>query len=485
MTTARQVVHVLRKDVVQLRWWLAAYVLLATAATTLAAQPMSPGRSGWMEVLVPLLWLLGGIIAATGVQTDAPSRPEAFWASRPIGVGALLAAKLAIASLLLVVPLLGELLLLWSIDVPTDRIITMATAGTLLYAAWLLICMVVAASTRQLVGFVGTMIAVPAMLAVIAIATEGSPWELKTPAGSGVVLQAIATAAAAALLLFLYHRRQRGLPWQIASGAMLAVGILSVTAPVVRASLEPVRDAAPSALTLTLDSLTNLRVGEPDGAILTMRGMQWDKRYEFRADSVRMTGRDGISTALSVVVGAMAPLNSPLAVQAELPVGDSSGVRLYWFPRPDSALRQVRVHGTVEASRATVLGTIRTDRDTTIVDNGVRLHLRAPSRLTGQIRLDISGAFADRVDILELFRMGRAYALRTSAEPQGQAASVVNYQNTQVSQRLLPLPGTSLHSISRLMLPASSSGVAGPVELVRWDVVERFPVVVERTSGSP
>ncbi len=492
MTTARQIVHVLRKDVVQLRWWIAGYALLVCAAALFTARPLIADRSMWMETLVPLVWLLGGIIAATSVQTDSPSRPDAFWASRPIGVGALLAAKLVLTLSLLGLPLLGESVVLASMQMPTTRLVTMTAMGALLYMGWLLLCMLVAASTRQLVGFVGTMIAVPAMLAVIAVATD----EVELPAGFGGALQAFATIGALALLVTLYQRRARSVMWQLASGSLLAVGILAVMTPAARASLEPVRDAAPSALTLTLDSVSKVRVGEPDGAIVTVRGMQRDKRYEFRADSSRFEGHDGKRSSLAVVVGLFAPLGTPVSNQTELPLGESAGIRLYWFPRPDSTLRYVRIHGTVEASRATVLAQIRADGDTSLVDQGVHLRVHSASSLTGTIRVEVAGAFADRSDIPELLRLRRAYGLRTRSGASIPVSSTLNYQVMSVSQRLLPLPGTSLHVISRIFDPraaeaktadAQAGAPTSPTvyELVRWDVVERIPVSVERTMESP
>ena len=153
MTTTAQLWHLARKDLTQFRWWFAAYLVAVASSTAVALERALATDSSWPAIVAPLSWILGGLLAAQLVQSDAPANARAYWAGIPIDSRVLLLAKSVIVTTLLCFPpLLGQLLAIEHYGVPTTRAIPMIMASGSVYGAWLLLAMLVALTKGRLAG---------------------------------------------------------------------------------------------------------------------------------------------------------------------------------------------------------------------------------------------------------------------------------------------------------------------------------------------
>lgn len=147
-----QVVHVFRKDV--RRYWLALAALGAAIVAQVVFGIDVSGRYG-MRLGISMGLLMLGLVALTAlvVQEDSPAGDRAFWSTRPISGGALLAAKLLFVGLLLVtVPAIAQTVWFESLGVDFPRWIV--TGETALYVGGTLAMVALgAAVTRTLRGF--------------------------------------------------------------------------------------------------------------------------------------------------------------------------------------------------------------------------------------------------------------------------------------------------------------------------------------------
>lgn len=197
--------HIVRKDVRQSRWLLIAYLALVIAAT-LGAVTRETLLDGNLQWLAAMIVVLGPIIAASIVQADSPTQPDAFWASHPFRRWAMLGAKVVlVAAVLFVVPLIGQLLGVSAFEVPAQErtAIMLTTAAN--YGLLLLIAVLFGALTRDLRGFILLLIGFFAMLVAIAIVRSELRWSWGDMLTD--VLQTLALGGIVALFVTLYLRR--------------------------------------------------------------------------------------------------------------------------------------------------------------------------------------------------------------------------------------------------------------------------------------
>jgi hypothetical protein len=205
MSAMAELWHIVRKDVRQSRWLLAAFIVLVIAAT-LGAVTRERLLDGNLQWAAGLLLILGPITAASIIQADSPTQADAFWASHPFRRWAMLGAKITMALVfLLLLPLIGQLLGLIAFRVPPSELPTMMLASVVSYGLLLLIAAFVAALTPELRGFVLGLIAF--LVAVVAISIAGAELQWSWNPVLRGVLQVLSLGGVVALLAVLYVRR--------------------------------------------------------------------------------------------------------------------------------------------------------------------------------------------------------------------------------------------------------------------------------------
>lgn len=250
-----QVAHVGRKDLRLVRWHAAAYAGVVAEATASAV--------GWGAFApgAPSLWssapvLLGMAVAALLVQADSPARADAFWATLPLRPSAVCAAKLLVAvTVLLALPLLGQLAGLLAHAVAPADVPGLLAESALTYGAWLCLAAVAAALTPDFRGFV-----VAAILAALgwAVGSQVVWWLGGASAAGGapppLLVPAVATGGALLLLGHQYLTRD------VRRGAWIAglLGGVVLVLPLLAA--RPVR-SVPAAAGAVPDHLRRVALG--------------------------------------------------------------------------------------------------------------------------------------------------------------------------------------------------------------------------------
>ena len=160
MTWAAEVAHIMRKDVRELRWVVAGYLFVLAIATMSALGWFGTQHS--FDGLMFLVVIMGMFLLASLVQADSPTRPDAFWATHPHRASAVMFAKLASAIVVVVAPALAgqyAAIAVLAVDGSTAARILAVTA--VVYGAWLILTLVIAAITPDIRSFVMVLIATP------------------------------------------------------------------------------------------------------------------------------------------------------------------------------------------------------------------------------------------------------------------------------------------------------------------------------------
>ena len=176
MMRVGQIAHVMRKDVREARWLLAAYIAvvavsIASADGRLTASPQI-FEAGMMFVVG-----LAMIIVATLVQADSPTHAEAFWVSHPLEPLAMFAAKVLLVIVVLMVPALaGQWHALAALDPEPGVLPRTLAMSAYAFALWLLISFVVAAVTKDIRTFIVTLVAIAVLIAIFVAVLPEFPW---------------------------------------------------------------------------------------------------------------------------------------------------------------------------------------------------------------------------------------------------------------------------------------------------------------------
>ncbi|HEY0023922.1 MAG TPA: hypothetical protein VGB24_13470 [Longimicrobium sp.] len=148
-----QVAHVVRKDVRQFRWMIAAYAAAVAAATTIAMRWSTFGAGH------PLLWMfaivvLGMVLLAVLVQADSPARSTPFWVTLPLHPSAVLTAKLVVGVLVVLgLALVGQAAALSAHAVAAGDLPRLLGHSALSFGSWLGTAAVIAALAPDLRTF--------------------------------------------------------------------------------------------------------------------------------------------------------------------------------------------------------------------------------------------------------------------------------------------------------------------------------------------
>lgn len=280
MSALAELWHIVKKDVRQSRWLLAAYVLLAVAATVgaVSAENLAGGR---LQLAAVLMIVTGPIAAASIIQADSPIRADAFWASKPFRRWAMLTAKLALVAVaLLLLPLLGQWLGLMAFDVPRVEQWTILLASTVTYGFVLLVAMFLGALTGELRSFVLAVVGSLIALLAAAMALSGGPGAAWGDSAIREVVFVIGLIGVAALLVLLYLRR--GLRWA-RTGGVAALALL-VAGTVTGSGSGPSRSGAAAATRAPAGS-PDITVEMRDTALIRREG-----RFRLRISLVGASG---------------------------------------------------------------------------------------------------------------------------------------------------------------------------------------------------
>jgi hypothetical protein len=252
--------HLLRWDVRRFRALLAVWLVLIIANAALegvwpilAADLVQRHMAG---LLGNLLWLaellLSFVLVALVVQADPLVGTDAFWTTRPIPPGMLLASKLVLlAAVMIAFPVAADAVLMIVYRVPAEEIFAVAAQNVIFWGLWVVLIAAAAAITPNLAQFsfliggalVTMAVGIATMLAIEIYRFNGSPPmsgsdELHDPT-SGMVGTVLIIIAALAFLAIQYRTRIR-----IRS---IAVGLAGLTVAYLGASVWPWPLLAPKA----------------------------------------------------------------------------------------------------------------------------------------------------------------------------------------------------------------------------------------------
>jgi hypothetical protein len=167
MSIVGQIGHVMAKDLRQTRWPFTVYVGVVFVAT-LHSLVWYPTFGNLDEMFIAVV-VLGMVCAAAVVQADSPTRPDAFWASQPLAPLAVLGAKLALASVVVIgVGAIGQAIGLAAHGVPATHMPQLMLQSLSSYGLLILFAMIIAALTRDVRTFLLGMILVPIVLLILA-----------------------------------------------------------------------------------------------------------------------------------------------------------------------------------------------------------------------------------------------------------------------------------------------------------------------------
>lgn len=290
-----QVGHVLAKDLRE-SWKLGIlYAVTVLVAVALSLGWMGPGAP---VNFVPLLvGIVGALIAAAVVQSDSPTRANAFWASHPFDPSAVAAAKLAIALLIVLLGTAGQLAAIQPYQVHGAELARAVLGPACFFAALLLGAMVLAAVTADLRSWTLSVIALPVAVLLLTMLLD----RLSLPFVAREVILACLWAGALAVFAWLYRsrderRRSRVAAFGVVAMAMLVTGADSPAPAEVAPSPTAVVAAAPL-------SIERLRVGETTPLDLTVDlnvpGLPLDERRLLRNPRFTVRLRDGRTLRLA------------------------------------------------------------------------------------------------------------------------------------------------------------------------------------------
>jgi hypothetical protein len=232
MNWPRQVAHVMRKDLRENRWPVIIYSALIMFAAANAFRAVQNGPTA--AIAMPLIILFGMMTAASFIQSDSPIRADAFWASRPLTSSAVLTAKLLLALIVVVgIAALGQSIGLVAHHLATRDLPDALFSSILDYCRWLLIAMVIAAVTRDLRTFIVALVVVPVCYLTNVAWFDRLEFDPtmtvrnRVLAALPLIMPVIFVAGGAALLAYLYSRRDARIRTIVAAFLVVAAGINS------------------------------------------------------------------------------------------------------------------------------------------------------------------------------------------------------------------------------------------------------------------
>lgn len=363
MTWLGELRHLLTKDLIEHRWTVGLYVAAVLVATGHVL--------GWHSFTAPVLGstmvfvgLIGGVLVASAVQGDSPTRSDAFWASHPIDASAVLAAKICLGIGVLVLPILAQVFAMQRYDVPFGDALAMSLHDARFYALIILGAMLVAALTRDLKSFVLTVIAIPValLICVAIISARNGNWGFTVKPEEGQIATVLFAIVEVVLLVWLYHTRDARWFTKLAGFALVGLSYVGLTfagnAPVVRTEGVAQVDHAP--IRIEWASRREQQATSPLAMALVIGPTERGLSYEFAAASAIARLRDGSTITLWVSTLDIGPgLNFPV----ELPV--IPGIR--WLYSDADSARDVAGQGL----HRVIIEPVPTDERRRVLDTGI------------------------------------------------------------------------------------------------------------------
>jgi hypothetical protein len=391
MTSFRQALHVMAKDLRESRLVLAAFLLITAFASVAAIKPAWVGSWSGSPITLVLLPLCGMITVASFVQSDSPTNANAFWPSRPLDPSAVLAAKVILTVvLILAIPLLGQLGALLARNADAGVVADSMAESAWSYAKWLIVAFVLAAMTRDIKSFLLAIAVIPILVFALMAWSIARARATNMSIGMRAATDDIVTWSAvgvgalgcAALLVYLYRTRDpRPRTW-VAGFALLFLVELNPGSAQPRVERnDAAADIARTTFTVNVNSIGGYSVnGIPRySLLLTPDSVPSLQRLTLVRGTAVLSSRSGGS--------ADEALDQP---RAEMPFSVHSLSGVTWL------------HEQGKQPRSLAVGLIETDRLRSIVDSGI-----AKVALDGRILIRVPGP-ADTVEL----RVGTAVSRR-------------------------------------------------------------------------
>jgi hypothetical protein len=358
--------HLLRWDVRRFRVLLAVWVVLVAANTVLEgvwpalaadlATRHTVGLIGNLVWLARLLLIF--VLAALVVQAHPLVGSDAFWTTRPIRPGMLLASKLILlAAMMIAIPVAADVALMIAYHVPPNEIAAVAAQNALSWTLWVVLIISAAALTPSLAQFalvigaaiVAAAVSLAALLSITMYRfTSGPPSSGSNdlPDSTGWLVGTVLIIAAAVSLLVVQYRTRNRVRSIAIGVAGLAIAYVISSAwpwPVLAAKQEiPPWAADGSMLRLSADADTVSIGNDPFGfpqeasdwrmarARVGISGIEpgWSADIGVHEAAVRVDGK--------VVLTSRVPAN-PIGV----PTDDAEGVQSADLVQRSVALRRL------------------------------------------------------------------------------------------------------------------------------------------------
>jgi hypothetical protein len=248
-----QLAHIMRKDVRRMRWDLTAWTLCIVASVAvrtfgadLALEGFGPRMAiaQLVSILAVIEALLSMLIISRLVHDEPLVGSDAFWFTRPISRGTLMAEKLLVAAAFFIaLPLLGNVIVALFFGTPVSDVLRSVPITLLGRTLWVSLLFVIAVLTPSLMRYAVTIVGILGGLAVLVagmVTTLMMFWDesesnvvgsdLPDPT-RGVVAQIVLIAAALALVAHQYRTRRPGRTIALAGVGLLVVYLVSAAWP--------------------------------------------------------------------------------------------------------------------------------------------------------------------------------------------------------------------------------------------------------------
>ncbi|QJR37998.1 hypothetical protein [Gemmatimonas groenlandica] len=206
MSIARQALHLLRFDVLRMRWWIALYmVALLSSVLTGLQYKINSGAAGMLPYLVVVIAMLATIML---VNADSPLRMEAFSRGHAVSPMAILMAKLvSVIGLFVLMPLAVVMIALLSNGIAVGVVAQFVKSSFEAWSIWIAIVALIAVVTRDLKGaallFVGGMLTTALFAGYLNLPFDENVWVRSN-------LKSAFTVFSVVLVLAVFYRRISG-----------------------------------------------------------------------------------------------------------------------------------------------------------------------------------------------------------------------------------------------------------------------------------
>ncbi len=456
MNAFAQVLHLLVNDVRRLRWLLLAYAACVVLAMV-GALSFPTRASDWIEMTPVLVFVTGLFLLASAVQADSPYRPDAFWVSKPIQPAAVLGAKLALAALVVALPVAALMWTLIQIGFPSREYGSALGWASLSFASWLLLGMAIAALTHDLRSFANVLVglAVLSLVGLLALLRRSFS-NFGTSEMATSLATALFHAGPLAVLVFVYLKRDAVMRARALGGALLAASLLLLPFSIPRGY-----PAAPKVMTLRPDEAPQVTLvldrALPGDAPETVRfhvsGRPWRDaaRLVVIVDRMLVHARDGATVQVQRVPALVVRLRNPVPDSVEFrdfAVDSSHALRLGEgeLLRLASGIESIEVEGSVEAHAVQVAAVLPFTSGTRVRQGGTIFQLDSVQRdpvASSAVATTVT-VHTERQGIITEAQLSRVLPRLVLLDDRAHRAIRLFSQSSGVSSGWMILPGTSI-----------------------------------------